>query len=156
VGRTARRSRAPSAGVKRSLKTRRQPKKPAEQERKSRNPLTNWLTGSISNAHRDVSSQRPGLRSMARRARVAAYDRRKGSRSSRDSANATGSASSLISKMRSRLSIRGTIRRWWSLARTHPAVSPRSASLFNAATSEFSRAWCEGGTPRGTKRWPSP
>jgi hypothetical protein len=71
---------------------------------------------------------------MARRARVAAYDRRKGSRSIRDSASATGSASSLISKMRSRLSIKGT----------HAAVSPRSASFFNAATSEYSRAWCEG------------
>jgi hypothetical protein len=109
VGRTARRSDAPSAVVRRSLKTRRKPKKPAKQERKSRNPLTNWPTGSISNAHRDTSSQRPGLRSMGRRARVAAYDRGKGSRSSRDSANATGSTSSLISKMRSRLSIRGTI-----------------------------------------------
>jgi hypothetical protein len=82
---------------------------------------------------------------MARRARVAVYDREKGSRSSRDSANATGSASSLISKMRSRLSIKGTICRWWRLARTHHAVSPRSASLFSAATSESSRAWCEGG-----------
>jgi hypothetical protein len=82
---------------------------------------------------------------MARRARVAAYDRGKRSRGSRDSANATGSASSFISKMQSRLSIMGTIRRWWRLARTHPAVSPRSASFFNAATSESSRAWCEGG-----------
>jgi hypothetical protein len=33
-----------------------------------------------------------------------------------------GSASSSISKMRSRLSIRGTIPRWWRLARTHPAI----------------------------------
>jgi hypothetical protein len=145
VGRTSRHSRAPSAGVRRNLKTRRQPKKPAEQEGKSRNPLTNWPTGSISSTHRDASSQRPGLRSMARRARVAAYHRVKGSRSSRDSANATGSASSLISKMWSRLSIRGAIRRWWRFARTHPAVSPRSASFFNAATSESSRTWCEGG-----------
>jgi hypothetical protein len=55
-----------------------------------------------------------------------------------------GSASSLISKMRSRLSIRGTIRRWWRLARTHPAVNPRSASFFSVAASESSRAWCEG------------
>jgi hypothetical protein len=82
---------------------------------------------------------------MVRRALVAAYDHGKGSRNSRDSANAMGSAFSLISKMRSRLSIRGTIRRWWRLARTHPAVSPQSASFFNAATSESSRAWCEGG-----------
>jgi hypothetical protein len=145
VGRTSRHSRAPSAGVGRSLKTRRQPKKPAKQEGKSRNPLTNWPTGSISSAHRDTSSQRPDLRSMAGRARVAAYDCGKGSRSSRDSAGAMGSASSLISKMRSRLSIRGTTRRWWRLARTHPTVSPLSASSFSAATSESNRAWCEGG-----------
>jgi hypothetical protein len=31
------------------------------------------------------------------------------------------------------------------LARTHPAVSQRFASFFSAATSESSRAWCEGG-----------
>jgi hypothetical protein len=31
------------------------------------------------------------------------------------------------------------------LARTHPAVSPRSATFFNAARSESSRAWSEGG-----------
>jgi hypothetical protein len=82
---------------------------------------------------------------MARRARVTAYDRGRGSRSSRDSANAMGSASSLISKMRSGLSIKGTTRRWWRLARTHPALSPRSASFFSAAMSESSHAWCEGG-----------
>jgi hypothetical protein len=82
---------------------------------------------------------------MARRAGVAAYDRGKGSRSSRDSASAMGSASLLISKMRSRISTKGTTRRWWRLARTHPAVSPLSASSFSAATSESSRAWCKGG-----------
>jgi hypothetical protein len=31
------------------------------------------------------------------------------------------------------------------LVRTHPAVSPRSASFFSVATSESSRAWCVGG-----------
>jgi hypothetical protein len=82
---------------------------------------------------------------MARRARVATYNRGKGSCNSRDSANAMGSASSLISKMRSGLSIKGTTRRWWRLARTHPAVSPQSSSSFSAATSESSCAWCEGG-----------
>jgi hypothetical protein len=82
---------------------------------------------------------------MARRARVAAYDRGNGSRSSRDFANAVGYVSSLISKMWSDLFIKGTTRQWWRLARTHPAVSPRSASFFSAATSESSRAWCEGG-----------
>jgi hypothetical protein len=142
---TSRRSHAVLVGVRRSIKTRRQPENPAKQEGRSRNPLTNWPTGSISSAHKDASSQRPDLRSMAHRARVAAYDRGKGSRSSRDSASAMGSVSSLISKMRSRLSIKGTTRRWWRLARTYPAVSPLSASSFSAATSESSRAWCEGG-----------
>jgi hypothetical protein len=99
----------------------------------------------MANAHRDAFSQCPALRSMARRTRVAAYSRGKRSRSSRDSTNATGSASSSISKMRIRLSIRGTIRRWSRLARTHPADSPRSARCFNAARSESNRAWCEGG-----------
>jgi hypothetical protein len=80
------------------------------------------------------------MRSMARRARVAANARGKGSGSSRDLANATGFAISVISKMRSDLSIKGTILRWWRLARTHPAISPRSASFFSAATSESSRA----------------
>jgi hypothetical protein len=41
-----------------------------------------------------------------------------------DSANAMGFASSSISKMRSRLSIRGTIRQWWRLERTHPRGQP--------------------------------
>jgi hypothetical protein len=77
---------------------------------------------------------------MARRARVAANARGKGSGSNRDLANVTGSAASVISKMRSGLSIKGTIRRWWRLVRTHPAVSPRSASFFNAAVRESSRA----------------
>jgi hypothetical protein len=81
---------------------------------------------------------------MACRAWVAAYDREMGSHSSRDFANAMGSPSSLISKMRSGLSIKGTTHRWWRLLRTHPAVSPRSASFFSAATSESSRAWCKG------------
>jgi hypothetical protein len=31
------------------------------------------------------------------------------------------------------------------LARSHPAVSSRSARFFNASRSESSRAWCEGG-----------
>jgi hypothetical protein len=82
---------------------------------------------------------------MARRARVASNARGKGSDSSRDLANATGSVISVISKMRSGLSIKGTTRWWWRLVRTHPAVSPRSASFFSAAMSESSHAWCWGG-----------
>jgi hypothetical protein len=82
---------------------------------------------------------------MARRARVAANAREKGSGSNRDLANTMGSTISVISKMRSGLSIKGTTRRWWRLARTHPVISPRSAIFFSTATSESSRAWCWGG-----------
>jgi hypothetical protein len=67
--------------------------------------------GSMANAQRTASSLRATLRSMACRARVAAYSRGKRSGSNRDCASATGFASSCISKMRSGLSIRGTIRR---------------------------------------------
>jgi hypothetical protein len=74
-------------------------------------PLTNGPTGSMVNAQRTASSLRAALRSMARRARVAAYSRGKRPDSNRDCASATGSASSCISKMQSGLSIRGTIRR---------------------------------------------
>jgi hypothetical protein len=45
-----------------------------------------------------------------------------------------------ISKMRSRLSMRGTIRRWWRLARTEAAVSPMSARAFSAFKAEASRS----------------
>jgi hypothetical protein len=82
---------------------------------------------------------------MERHTRVAANARGKGSGSNRNLTNTMGSVISVISKMRSGLSIKGTIRRWWRLARTHPAVSARSASFFSAATSESSRAWCWGG-----------
>jgi hypothetical protein len=54
------------------------------------------------NAQRAASSFRTALRSMAHRARVAAYSRGRRSGINRDCA---------ISKMRSGLSIRGTIRR---------------------------------------------
>jgi hypothetical protein len=145
AARTSRRSRSPPAGVRQSIRTRRQLEKPAKLEIKSRTPLTSGPVGSISSAHRAMSSQRPDLRSMARRARVAANTRGKGSGSSRDLTNATASAISVISKMRSGLSIKGTTRRWWRLARTHPAVSRRPTSFFSAATSESSRAWCWGG-----------
>jgi hypothetical protein len=74
-------------------------------------PLTNGPTGSMINTQRAASSLRAALRSMARRARVAAYSRGRRSGSNRDYASATGSASSCISKMRSGLSIRGMIRR---------------------------------------------
>jgi hypothetical protein len=61
---------------------------------------------------------------------------------SRDLTSAMGSAVSVISKMRSGLSIRGTTRRWWRKARTAPAVSPRSAKFFSASRSESNRFRC--------------
>jgi hypothetical protein len=79
--------------------------------RGSGGPLTNGPTGSMVNAQSVASLFRPGRRSMARRARVAAYSRGKRPGSNCDYANATGSASSCISKMRSDLSIKGTTRR---------------------------------------------
>jgi hypothetical protein len=57
----------------------------------------------------------------------------------RDLASATGSATSVISKMQSDLFIRGMIRRRWRKARTPAAVSPRVARFFSAARSESSR-----------------
>jgi hypothetical protein len=56
----------------------------------------------------------------------------------------TGSASSVISKMRSDLSIKGTIRRWWRWARTTSAVSPRPVRFLSAARRESNRVWCWG------------
>jgi hypothetical protein len=65
-----------------------------------------------------------------------------------DLASATGFAVSVISKMRSGLSIRGTTRRWWRKARTVAAVSPRPASFLSAARSESNRLRCwTGDTP---------
>jgi hypothetical protein len=61
----------------------------------------------------------------------------------RDLASATGFAVSVISKMRSGLSFRGTTRRWWRKARTVVAVSPRTARFLSAARSESNRLRCE-------------
>jgi hypothetical protein len=73
--------------------------------------------------------------STALRARVAAYSRKRGLGSIRDLASATGFAVSVISKMWSGLSIRGTTHRWWRKARTVAAVSPRPARFLSAARS---------------------
>jgi hypothetical protein len=62
------------------------------------------------NAQRAASSLRAALRSMARRARVAAYSRGRRFGINHDSASVMGSASSCISKMWSGISIRGMIR----------------------------------------------
>jgi hypothetical protein len=83
--------------------------------------------------------------STALRARVAAYSRRRGFGSIRDLASAKGFAVSVISKMWSGLSIRGTTCRWWRKAGTVAAVSPRAPWFLSAARSESNRLRCEGG-----------
>jgi hypothetical protein len=90
----------------RSIEMHQQPEELAKSKTESRIPLTSRPVGSISRSHRD-QSLRADLGSMALRARVAAYSRRRGLYSVRDLASAMGSAASVILKMRSGLSIRG-------------------------------------------------
>jgi hypothetical protein len=92
------------------------------------------------NTQSAVLSTLMALRLMERLALVAAYSCGRRSGSGRDCASALGSAVSSISKMRSRLSMSGTICRWWRLARTEAAVSPASASAFSAFKAESSRS----------------
>jgi hypothetical protein len=66
--------------------------------------------GSISRSHKDRSLRRDWA-STVLRARVAAYSRKRGVCSIRDLTSAEGFAVSVMSKMRSGLSISGTIRR---------------------------------------------
>jgi hypothetical protein len=91
------------------------------------------------NAQSMVLSTLMALRLTARLALVAVYFCRRRSGISRDCASATGSVVSFISKMWSRLSMRGTIRWWWRLARTEAAVSPAFASAFSAFRAESGR-----------------
>jgi hypothetical protein len=49
-------------------------------------------------------------------------------------------AASIISKMRSSLSMRGMIRRWWRLARIEAAPRPTSAGLHSALVSDYNRS----------------
>jgi hypothetical protein len=80
--------------------------------------------------------------------RVAAYPLRSRSCSSRESANDMGLVSSLISKMRSSLSMRGMHRRWWKLAMTDVTPNLESAKWRRAEERDSSllcRAW--GDTP---------
>jgi hypothetical protein len=65
-------------------------------------------------------------------------------------------AASVISKMQSGLSIRGTIRRFWRKARTPNAVSPCAARLFRAARTGSSASDAGPWTPRSPKSWASP
>jgi hypothetical protein len=73
--------------------------------------LTSGPSGSMVNDQRSSSLCLTALRLMARLALVVAYSYGRRSCRSRDYTSATGSAVSSISKMRSRLSMRGTIRR---------------------------------------------
>jgi hypothetical protein len=73
---------------------------------------------------------------MARLALVAAYSGERHSCTSRERTNAVGLAVSLISKMRSALSMRGMIRLWWRLARTEAAPNPASTRPFNVLRSD--------------------
>jgi hypothetical protein len=82
---------------------------------------------------------------MARLALVDTYCGGKRSFSNRERANNVGLAASLISYMRSSLSMRGTIRLWWRLARTKAPPNPASARLFNAIRIDSSRSWREEG-----------
>jgi hypothetical protein len=91
--------------------------------------------GIISRSHKDRSLRRDRV-STALRVRVAVYSRRRGLGSIHDLASAVGFVVSVISKMRSGLSIRGTTRRWWRKARTVAAVSPRPARYLSTARSE--------------------
>jgi hypothetical protein len=102
--------------------------------------LTSGPSGSMANDQSATSSVLMTLWLTARLALVAAYSRGRRSSSSRDCATATGSVVSSISKMWSRLSMRGTIRRWWRLARTEAAISPASAKAFSAFKAESSRS----------------
>jgi hypothetical protein len=86
--------------------------------------------------------------STALRARVAAYSRRRGLWSIRDLTSATGFTISVISKMRSGLSIRGNDPPVVEEGEDSPAVSPRPARFLNAARSESNRLRCwTGDTP---------
>jgi hypothetical protein len=98
--------------------------------------LTSGPSGSMANDQSTSSSFLMTLRLTVCLALMAAYSCGRRSGSSRDCASTTGSAVSSISKMQSRLSMRGMIRRWWRLARTEAAVSPASARAFSTFKAE--------------------
>jgi hypothetical protein len=146
VVRTSRRSPSPSAGVRQSIKTCKQLEKPAKPEIKSRTLLTNWPVGSISCAHRAMSSQRPDLGSMARRTQVAANARGKGSGSSRDIANAMGPRSRSSRRCGAASPSRGRLPQ-----SGHGPPAPSARSRANPAA-----PGAGAGTPRGTRKGASP
>jgi hypothetical protein len=82
-----------------------------EKSKRRRETLTRSAPGSIANDHRSSSLLCTTLGFTARLAHVAAYTQASDSSSNRERARATGLASSVISKMRSSLSMRGITRR---------------------------------------------
>jgi hypothetical protein len=82
---------------------------------------------------------------MARLALVAVYSRGRRSCTNHERAGATELAVSSISKMRSSLSMRGMIRRWWRFARTEAVPSLASARFFSASRADSSQSWREEG-----------
>jgi hypothetical protein len=112
---------------------------------KGKSPLTGGVSGSIMNDQRSSLLCLTALRLMAHLTLVAAYSRGRRSCTNREHASATGLAVSSISKMRSSLSMRGMIRRWWRFARTEAAPSPASARSFSASRADSSRSWREEG-----------
>jgi hypothetical protein len=85
------------------------------------------------------------LRLIARLALVDVYSGGRRSCINREHARATGLAVSSIAKMRSLLSMRGMIHRWWRFVRTEAAPNPASARLFSACRPNSSRSWREDG-----------
>jgi hypothetical protein len=96
---------------------------------------------SITNNQRSSLLFLTALRLMARLALVAAYSGGRRSWTNRERTSAIGLAVSSISKMRSSLSMKGMIRRWWRFARTEAAASPASSRLFSASRADSSRSW---------------
>jgi hypothetical protein len=98
-----------------------------------------WSVGEHDEQPEIVSLCGTHLRLIARFTLVAAYSGRRRSCSSRERTRDVGLATSLISKMRSSLSMRGMIRRWWRLAKIEAAPSPASARLRSALVSNSNR-----------------
>jgi hypothetical protein len=107
-----------------------------ENLRRRRGALTGGASGSITDDQRSSSLCDTHLRLTARLTLVAAYSGRRHSYSSWEHASDEGLAASLISKMWSSLSMRGTIPRWWRLAMIEAAPSLASARLRSAVVSD--------------------
>jgi hypothetical protein len=107
---------------------------------KGKSPLTGGASGSITNDQRSSLLFLTARRLTARLSLVDAYSGRRRSWINRERASATGLAVSSISKMRSSLTMKGMIRRWWRFVRTEAAPSPASAKLFSASRADSNRS----------------